>query len=340
MPTAARRKAAAWGLQTQRLEPLSTNSTNTICGRLWNQTPPMAGGSGTLPVALVREEGRWSGPGTSTRLLRVRCTRPPGRPCRRPERGYDPRRLHGPGRDRAWLLLDNARAVVAGVPPGARPDEVTFTSGTDAVHRGSLSCAGPGLWVGPTRPSSTLRPPRRPGGADAAGTVVPPSTGEGRVDPPGRVPPAWSPSRRPTTRSAPSSRSRPWPRQRAAYRSSSTHAPPWAPAAHWLGRACGRPTSGAGPLAGVVVRRASLDNLFPRRPADERALRERARRRWRPRHALRAVVAERGGGRPRQRALVGPDPGRRSRPDVEVVGDPDDRPHLVTSCLTSTARRS
>lgn len=54
------------------------------------------------------------------------------------ERGYaDPRRLHGAGRD-ARLLLDNAREVLAGCL-GVRADEVSFTSsGTDAVHRGLL----------------------------------------------------------------------------------------------------------------------------------------------------------------------------------------------------------
>jgi cysteine desulfurase len=55
--------------------------------------------------------------------------------------GYaDPRRLHGAARS-ARLLLDNARAVVAECLD-VRPDEVTFTSsGTDAVHRGLLGLA-------------------------------------------------------------------------------------------------------------------------------------------------------------------------------------------------------
>ncbi len=54
------------------------------------------------------------------------------------ERGWgDPRRLHRAGRD-ARLLLDNAREVVAGAL-GVRRDEVSFTSsGTEAVHRGLL----------------------------------------------------------------------------------------------------------------------------------------------------------------------------------------------------------
>ena len=54
------------------------------------------------------------------------------------DQGYaDPRRLHGPARS-ARLLLDNARAVVAECL-GVRPDEVSFaSSGTDAVHRGLL----------------------------------------------------------------------------------------------------------------------------------------------------------------------------------------------------------
>ncbi|WP_244242359.1 cysteine desulfurase family protein [Nocardioides seonyuensis] len=54
------------------------------------------------------------------------------------EQGYaDPRRLHGPGRT-ARLLLENARAAVAEALD-VRPDEVTFTpSGTHAVHQGLL----------------------------------------------------------------------------------------------------------------------------------------------------------------------------------------------------------
>lgn len=57
------------------------------------------------------------------------------------DQGYaDPRRLHGPGRS-ARLLLDNAREATAGAL-GVRADEVTFTSsGTDAVHRGLLGLA-------------------------------------------------------------------------------------------------------------------------------------------------------------------------------------------------------
>lgn len=52
----------------------------------------------------------------------------------------DPRRLHHEGR-RARMLLDNAREVVAETL-GLRPEEVTFTSsGTDAVHRGLLGLA-------------------------------------------------------------------------------------------------------------------------------------------------------------------------------------------------------
>lgn len=65
--------------------------------------------------------------------------------------GYaDPRRLHGPARN-ARLLLDNARAVVAECL-GVRPDEVTFTpSGTHAVHLGVL-----GLLAGAARRSDLL----------------------------------------------------------------------------------------------------------------------------------------------------------------------------------------
>jgi len=64
------------------------------------------------------------------------------------ETGYaDPLRLHGAGRN-ARLLLDNAREVVAACL-GVRPDEVTFTSsGTAAVHLGLL-----GLAIGRSRVS-------------------------------------------------------------------------------------------------------------------------------------------------------------------------------------------
>lgn len=65
--------------------------------------------------------------------------------------GYaDPRRLHGAARN-ARLMFDNAREVVAGCL-GVRPDEVTFTpSGTHAVHLGVL-----GLLAGRSRVSSVL----------------------------------------------------------------------------------------------------------------------------------------------------------------------------------------
>lgn len=67
------------------------------------------------------------------------------------ERGYaDPRRLHGPGRT-ARLLLDNARGVVA-ESLGVRQEEVAFTgSGTEAVHRGLL-----GLHRGRARVGRTI----------------------------------------------------------------------------------------------------------------------------------------------------------------------------------------
>jgi cysteine desulfurase len=62
----------------------------------------------------------------------------------------DPRRLHHAGRS-ARLVLDNARAVTAEAL-GVRADEVTFTaSGTEAVHRGLL-----GLHRGAERRGDTL----------------------------------------------------------------------------------------------------------------------------------------------------------------------------------------
>lgn len=67
------------------------------------------------------------------------------------DQGYaDPVRLHGPGRS-ARLLLDNAREVVATVL-GVRADEVSFTSsGTAAVHQGVL-----GLLLGRRRVATRL----------------------------------------------------------------------------------------------------------------------------------------------------------------------------------------
>lgn len=67
------------------------------------------------------------------------------------EQGYaDPVRLHGPGRI-ARLLLDNAREATAGAL-GVRPDEVSFTSsGTQAVHAGVL-----GLLLGRSRVGTRL----------------------------------------------------------------------------------------------------------------------------------------------------------------------------------------
>jgi cysteine desulfurase len=63
------------------------------------------------------------------------------------DQGYaDPRRLHTPARN-ARLILDNAREAVAEAL-GVRRDEVSFTSsGTDAVHRGLLGLARPGVEV-------------------------------------------------------------------------------------------------------------------------------------------------------------------------------------------------
>lgn len=68
------------------------------------------------------------------------------------EAGYaDPLRLHSPARQ-ARLLLDNARAAVAGAL-GVRADEVSFTSsGTQAVHQGLL-----GLLRGRARVSTRLQ---------------------------------------------------------------------------------------------------------------------------------------------------------------------------------------
>lgn len=100
------------------------------------------------------------------------------------DRGYgDPRRLHGAGRD-ARLLLDNARAVVAEAL-AARPDEVSFTaSATEAVHRGLLGLTAAtgrgGIIHGAVEHSSVLHaaawrphPATTAVGVDARGVVDP-----------------------------------------------------------------------------------------------------------------------------------------------------------------------
>ena len=258
------------------------------------------------------------------------------------ERGYaDPRRLHGPGRD-ARLLLDNARAVVAECLQ-VRPDEVTFTSsGTDAVHRGLLGLRRPGSVVSRTavEHSCGLHAVRW---ADAAGTVVPVDR-EGRVDPAGFAGAAGVVAVQAANHEVGTVQ----PVQAVAEAAGGV--PVFVDACAAMGRLplptgwdalAGSAHKWGGPAGvGVLVVRkgARWVNPFPHDDrADERAAGfENVPAALAAAAALRAVVEERDEVAARQRALVDRiRAGAAAVPDVEVVGDPDDRlPHLVTfSCL-------
>ncbi|MGB0099682.1 MAG: aminotransferase class V-fold PLP-dependent enzyme [Nocardioides sp.] len=264
------------------------------------------------------------------------------------ERGYaDPRRLHGAGRD-ARLLLDNARAVVAECLD-VRADEVTFTaSGTDAVHRGLLglvraSRRGDRIVHSAVEHSAVLHALSWGASGHEVGVA-----GDGRVDERDLVAGAAAPGVAgvalqsanhevgtvqpvdeldlpdgiPLFVDACASMGRlPLPRGWAALAGS---------AHKWGGPA------GVGVL---VVRKGTLwVNPFPGDDRiDERGAGfENVPAALAAAAALQAVVAERQEVGARQRALVDRIRAAAARiPDVEVVGDPDDRlPHLVTfSCL-------
>ena len=259
------------------------------------------------------------------------------------ERGYaDPRRLHGPARD-ARLLLDNARAVVAECL-GVRPDEVTFTaSGTDAVHRGLL-----GLRLRPDTPvsrtavehSCVVHAVRWAGAPE---TVVPVDR-VGRVDPSGfagagGVVAVQQANHEVGTR-----------QPVAAVAEAAGDARIFVDACSAMGRlplperwdvVAGSAHKWGGP-AGVgvlVVRKGTLwTTPFPGDDrVDERSSGfENVPAALAAAAALRAVVEERDEVGARQHALVARIRAAAAAvPDVEVVGDPDDRlPHLVTfSCL-------
>ncbi|MBD8869123.1 cysteine desulfurase family protein [Nocardioides donggukensis] len=261
--------------------------------------------------------------------------------------GYaDPRRLHGPARS-ARLLLDNAREVVA-TALGVRPDEVTFTpSGTHAVHLGVLgllagrSRHGDHLVASAVEHSAVLHAGEwheRRGGrlslapVDRAGRVrirdLPPEptvlavqTANHEV---GTVQPvAELPGTAPVFTDACASMGRlPLPTGWAAAAGS---------AHKWGGPA------GVGVL---LVRKGSRwRHPFPGDDRiDERTTGfENVPAALAAAAALQAVVEERAERTARQHALVSLVRSRVAAevPDVEVVGDPEDRlPHLVTfSCL-------
>lgn len=273
------------------------------------------------------------------------------------EAGYaDPRRLHRPART-ARLLLDNAREATADAL-GVRPDEVTFTrSGTDAVHRGLL-----GLLTGRARTGSLLLHSAvehsavihagewhagRGGQAvsvpvDALGRLSPDAASAAVVSSPSPVAAmAVQAANHEVGTIQPVT----------AIASSVGEVPLFVDACASMGRvplpdgwavAAGSAHKWGGPAGiGVLLVRKGTRwrNPFPGDDRiDERttgfedvpgALAAAA--------ALQAMVAERTTLNPRQHALI--DRIRtavaRDIPDVDVVGDPDDRlPHLLTfSCL-------
>ena len=262
------------------------------------------------------------------------------------DRGYaDPRRLHRPGRE-ARLLLDNAREATAEALE-VRPDEVTFTpSGTHAVHLGVLGLAARGLREGlpvahtAVEHSAVLHAARWAGGA----TLTVP------VDRTGRVLPDEVP-RSAAVLACQAANHEVGTVQPVAAVREQTDAPLFVDACASGGRL---PLPGAwdaaalsahkwGGPAGVGVllvrKRARWHQPFP---ADDRADERSTGFENVPAvlacaAALQAVVAERDDVNARQHTLV--DVVRRrvaaEVPDVEVVGDPDERlPHLVTfSCL-------
>ncbi|MBZ5734333.1 aminotransferase class V-fold PLP-dependent enzyme [Nocardioides sp. TRM66260-LWL] len=270
------------------------------------------------------------------------------------ERGYaDPRRLHGPART-AGLLLENAREVCAEAL-GLRREEVTFTgSGTEAVHRGLLGLRRGRARVGgavvhsAVEHSAVLHALEWVGGehpqvgVDAHGRVSPDavlaaveeSTAVVALQAANHEVGTRQPVAEVTTRLG--ERADPVPVFVDACAAAGRVPLPegWAVAA-----ASAHQWGGPAGVGLLLVRRGARwrapfpvdDRSDPRAVGFEdvpAALAAAA--------ALRAVVAEREQTARRQHALV--DRIRAAAaaiPDVDVVGDPDDRlPHLVTfSCL-------
>ncbi|NPC95470.1 aminotransferase class V-fold PLP-dependent enzyme [Nocardioides sp. zg-DK7169] len=267
------------------------------------------------------------------------------------DRGYaDPRRLHPPARA-SRLMLDNAREVVAECL-GARPDEVSFTaSGTEAVHRGLLGLlrgrrrAGDRLVHAAVEHSAVLHAAAWAGGEH----VSVPVDRHGRVSPddfvaacagPGVAVAALQAANHEVGTCQPvaevASRIGEVPLLVDACASAGRVPLPagWAVAAasahKWGGPA------GVGVLA--VRKGARWRNPFPGDDrVDERTAGfENVPAALAAAAALRAVVEERAEVGARQRALLDRiRHGVQVVPDVEVVGDPEDRlPHVLTfSCL-------
>jgi cysteine desulfurase len=273
------------------------------------------------------------------------------------EQGYgDPVRLHGPGRN-ARLLLDNAREVTAATL-GVRPDEVSFTaSGTAAVHLGVL-----GLLQGRRRVSTRLVHSAVEHSAvfaagdwwarHAGGTTEPVGVDAlGRVSLAGLSDALDSPAGVVAVQSANLEVGTVQPLPQVVSAAASAEVPLFVDFAASAGRldlpagwsaaaASAHKWGGPAGVGLLLVRKGARwrapfptdDRADPRVSGFENvpaALAAAA--------ALQAVVAARDEEGPRQHALV--DRIRRgvaaSVPDVDVVGDPDDRlPHVVTfSCL-------
>ena len=273
------------------------------------------------------------------------------------EQGYaDPVRLHGPGRT-ARLLLDNAREVTASVL-GVRADEVSFTSsGTTAVHQGVL-----GLLLGRRRVSTRLVhsavehsavfaaadwwAAHFGGTADAVGVDA-----LGRISPEALEAALAAPAGVLAVQSANLEVGTVQPLPRVAAAAAAADVPLFVDFAASAGRLDLSPGWAAaaasahkwGGPAGVgllLVRKGARwrapfptdDRVDPRVAGFENVPGVLAAA-----AALQAVVAEREEVGARQHALVDRIRSRvaASVPDVDVVGDPDDRlPHVVTfSCL-------
>ncbi|HEX6249773.1 MAG TPA: aminotransferase class V-fold PLP-dependent enzyme [Nocardioidaceae bacterium] len=268
----------------------------------------------------------------------------------------DPLRLHGRGRD-ARLLLDNARAVVAGTL-GVREDEVTFTSsGTSAVHLGVL-----GLLEGRSRVStrfvhsevehSAVIQAGRWWAARAGGTSTTVGVDRhGRVSP-GEVAEALAPGAGLlAVQSANHEVATTQPLEEVYAEADRAGVPVFVDFAASAGRldlppgwtaaaASAHKWGGPAGVGLLLVRKGARwrapfpvdDRADPRVSGFENVPAVLAAA-----AALQARLAERAEVDARHFALVGRirEQVARTVPDVEVVGDPDDRlPHLVTfSCL-------
>ncbi|WP_297739592.1 aminotransferase class V-fold PLP-dependent enzyme [Nocardioides sp.] len=261
------------------------------------------------------------------------------------ERGYaDPRRLHGSARD-ARLLLDNAREATAQAL-GVRPDEVSFTAtGTEAVHRGLLGLAHRGLRDGLPIAHTAVEHSAVLHAARWAGTPL-----SVPVDMLGRVVLSDIPATA-AVLAVQSANHEVGTIQPVEAASDQTGAPVFMDACASMGRialpdgwsaAAGSAHKWGGP-AGVgilLVRKgARWRNPFP---GDDRVDERTAGFENVPAilaaaASLQAVVTERAELNARHRELIDVVRARVAAevPDVEVVGDPDQRlPHLVTfSCL-------